>query len=81
MFWIKVIPFKDRLENHTRNLKHETYYKSTELFKYIWALKETGINPTVKWSIVEKIYNNTRINYCKLGPLEILLILLMTIAY
>ena len=33
-------------------------------------LKETGINPIVTWSIVEKIYSKTKINYCKLCLLE-----------
>ena len=46
------------------------YSKSTELSTYIWHLKETGINPIVKWSIVEKIYCNTKINYSKLCLLE-----------
>ena len=42
------------------------YSKSTSLSKYIWDLKETGICPIVKLTIVEKIYSNTKINYCKL---------------
>ena len=41
----------------------------------IWDLKETGINSIVKWSIVEKIYCNTKINYCKLGLREKLYII------
>ena len=35
----------------------------------------TGINPIVKWSIVEIIYSNTKINYCKLCVLEKLYII------
>ena len=38
--------------------------------KYMQDLKEAGINPIVKWSIVEKIYCNTKINSCKLCLLE-----------
>ena len=41
----------------------------------MWGFKETGINPIVKWSIVEKIYCNTKINYCKLRLLEKLYII------
>ena len=40
----------------------------------MWNLKETEINPIVKWSTFEKIYSNTKINYCKLCLLEILYI-------
>ena len=65
-FGLTETPFKDRFGNHTRDFKHKTYSKSTELSKYIWDLKDRGINPIVKWSIFEKIYSNTKINYCKL---------------
>ena len=41
----------------------------------MWDLKETGINPIVKWSTFEKIYSNTKINYCKLCLLEKLYII------
>ena len=74
-FGLTETPFKDWFWNHTRDFKHKTYSKSTELSKYIWDLKETGINPIVKWSIVEKIYSNTKINYCKLCLLEKLYII------
>ena len=69
-FGLTETPFKDRFGNHARDLKHKTYCKSTELSKYIWDLKDSGINPIVKWSILEKIYTNTKINYCKLCLLE-----------
>ena len=49
-------PFKDRFRNHTRDFNHKTSSKSTELSKYIWALKDIGINVIVKRSNVEKIY-------------------------
>ena len=73
-------PFKDQLADHTRDFKHKTYSKSTELSSYIWNLKDRGSNPMVKWPIVEQIYSNTKVNYCKLCLLE-KLILLMTIVY
>ena len=31
-------PFKERFGNQTRDFRHKTYYKSTEIFKYIWDL-------------------------------------------
>ena len=65
-FGLTETPLKERFGNHNRDFKHKTYSKSIELSKYIWDLKETGINPIVKQSIVEKIYCNTKINYCKL---------------
>ena len=36
----------------------------------MWDLKDRGINLIVKYSIVEKVYNDTKINYCKLCLLE-----------
>ena len=69
-FGLTETPFKDRFGNHSRDFKHKTYSKSTELSKYISGLKDRGINPIVKWSIVEKIHNNTKINSCKLCLLE-----------
>ena len=42
---------------------------------YIWDLKDREINPIVKCSIVEKIYSNTKINYCKLWLLKKLYII------
>ena len=59
-------PFKERSGNHIRDFKHKMYPKSTELSKYKWDLKGIGINPIVKWSLVEKTSSNTKINYCKL---------------
>ena len=51
-------------------MKHKANSKRTGLSKYIWDLKDRGINAIFKWSIVEKIYSNTKINYCKLRLLE-----------
>ena len=40
-------PFKEQFGNHTTDFKHKTSSKSPELSKYIWDLKETGINPII----------------------------------
>ena len=74
-FGLTATSFKERFRNHTRDFTHKQYIKSTELSKYIWDLKEAGITPIVKWSIVEKIYSDTKINYCKLCLLQKLYIL------
>ena len=59
-------PFKERFRNHTRDFKHQTYEKSTELSKYTWTFKSHGITPIVKWSIVKRVRSRTAGNYCKL---------------
>ena len=69
-FGLTETPFKDGFGNHNRDLKNKTYSKSTELSKYICDLRARGINPIVKCSIIEKIYSNTKIHYCKLCLLE-----------
>ena len=74
-FGLTETPLKEQFGNHTRDFKHKTYFKSTELSKYIWDLSETGANQIVKWSIVEKIYCKTKINCCKLYLLEKLCII------
>ena len=79
-FGLTETPFKDRFANQTRDFKHKTYSKSTDLSNYIWDLKDRGINTMVQWPNIEKIYSNTKINLCKLCLLE-KLILLMTIVY
>ena len=37
------------------------YTNSTELFKYIWQLKDNSVNFNIKWSIIARArpYNNT----------------------
>ena len=37
-----------------------------ELLKYIWSLKDEQIMSRIKSSIVEKVYNITKINFCSL---------------
>ena len=47
-------PFKLRYANHQTTFRHERYEHSTELTKYIWALKWQGSHPSVSWSIFAK---------------------------
>ena len=48
-------PFKEQFRNHTSDFKYKTYSKRIELSKYIWDLKETGINTIAKWSNGENL--------------------------
>lgn len=69
-------PFKVRFRNHTKDFKHKKYSKSTELSKYIWSLKESNIEPSIRWSILHKVHTNkVKCNYCKLCLTEKLYIL------
>ena len=34
--------------------------------KYIWLLKEDQITSKIRWSIVEKVYDRTKISFCPL---------------
>ena len=56
---------------HGSLLKHIILFmvkikKSKELSKYMWSLKDDQIMSTIIWSIVEKVYGRTKINFCPL---------------
>ena len=49
--------FKERYtrdRNHTRDFKQEKYENSTKLAKYIWQLKRSNINFSIKYSIASQ---------------------------
>ena len=52
-------PFKNRFSNHSKSFKHRKYENETELSKYIWALKDKGLEYKINWSILRetKSYN------------------------
>ena len=60
--------FKTRYLNHTSSFRNEKRKSSTQLSKYIWALKETDVNFSIKWNIMKqcKPYSNKtkRCNLC-----------------
>ena len=60
--------FKTRYLNHTSSFRNAKRKSSTELSKYIWALKETDVNFSIKWNIMKqcKSYSNKtkRCNLC-----------------
>ena len=57
---------KHGLQITTKLLTMDNTKKSTELSKYIWLLEEDQITSRIRWSIVEKVYGRTKINYCLL---------------
>ena len=65
-FRLSETSFKARFANHNKDSNHDQHKKSTELSKYIWLLKENQITSTIRWSIVEKVYGRTKINFCPL---------------
>ena len=48
--------FKERYGKHKSSLKHEKYRTDTELSKYVWKLRDEGIEPIIKWSIKSKAF-------------------------
>ena len=65
-FGLAKTSFKARFANHNKDFNHEQYKKNTQLSKYIWLLKEDKITSRIRWSIVEKVYGGTKINFCPL---------------
>ena len=50
-------PFKDRYHNHTSSFRRKDSTTSTELSKYIWKLKDEGVEEPekmIKWEIVRR---------------------------
>ena len=53
-FGLADTPFKERNGNNKRAFKHEKYQNSAEFSKYIWQLKRSNINFSIKHSIASK---------------------------
>ena len=47
--------FKQRYTNHKSSLKYSSKRKTTELSKFYWELKDAGITPNIKWSVIKEI--------------------------
>ena len=65
-FGLAETSFKERFRNHNKDFNLEQWRKSTELLKYMWPFKEQQVMPRIRWSIVEKLYGKTKINFCPL---------------
>ena len=46
--------FKIRFYNHTKSFRHRVYENDSELSKYLWTLKDRGINYGLRWDIASK---------------------------
>ena len=46
--------FKKRYYGHTFDMRHQKQRYSTSLSKYIWELKDQGINYVLEWSIIAR---------------------------
>ena len=53
-------PFKTSFNSHTQSMRNAKYKNSTSLSTYVWSLKDDGIIPALKWSIVNtaRTYTN-----------------------
>ena len=47
-------PFKKRYDRHNTSFRHQTYKKDTELSKYMWKLKEEGLEGKISWEVIQK---------------------------
>ena len=44
--------FKTRYYNHTHSFNSDSKRNATELSKFIWSCKDSGLNPLISWKIV-----------------------------
>ena len=58
--------FKESYTNHIMNFKHEKYENSIKLAKYIWQLKRSNIDFSIKYSISSKVSGNPISIICQL---------------
>ena len=58
--------FKERYNNHKRDVKHIKYQYNTELTKCIWNFKNNSIKYNIHWKFVDKVYGNANLTMRKL---------------
>ena len=51
---VTVGPFKQRYYGHNFDFRHRSQRKSTCLSKYVWELKDQGIDYTLTWKIIAR---------------------------
>ena len=44
--------FKARFYNHNHSFNSDSKKNATELSKFIWSCKDSGVNPAISWKIV-----------------------------
>ena len=68
--------FKDRYNSHQYSFRPKSCRKSTELSKYIWDLKDKGINYEIQWEIMRQsniiMRESGQCNFCLDEKIEIL---------
>ena len=47
-------PFKTRYNNHTSSFRNAKHKHSTKLSKYIWQLKQSSTERSIRWKILKK---------------------------
>ena len=67
--------FKERYNNHKRDVKHIEYQYKTALTKYIWNVQNNSIKYNSHWKVVDNVYGNANLAMCKLCLTEKLCII------
>ena len=47
-------PFKDRYRSHKATFDHDKYRLKTKLSKYLWELRDEGLEGEVRWEIAKR---------------------------
>ena len=70
------LSFKQRFTDHKSSFRNKNQRNKTTLAKYVWDLKEKGITPVIKWSILKKGFpyscGSRRCDLCLEEKLQIL---------
>ena len=60
--------FKTRYNHHTNSFRNAKHKHATALSKYVWHLKESNVNYSIKWKTIKKCKNYSnktkRCNLC-----------------
>ena len=64
-------PFKTRLYGHNGTFRHRKRANSTGLSKWIWYLKDLGVQYSLKWKVIDRARDfNPVTGVCRLCLLE-----------
>ena len=67
--------FKERYNNHKKDIKNERYKNNTELTKHVWSLKNQNHSYSIHWRVLNKVYGKANKKMCNLCTAEKLLII------
>ena len=73
-FRLAATAFKERYNNHKRDVKYMKYQYNTEVTKYIWNLKNNNIKYNIQWKVFDKSYgnSNSKCKFCLTKKLRII---------